>query len=138
MAKTDRSEIPHDDALEAFFNAARQDNPAPSDALMSAILADADRLQPQPKKLERDAEMPVKQGAVKAILSAIGGWPSAAGMVTATVAGVWIGFAQPVQLELLSGGLVLSGTYSEDQTDYSLEDLAPSYLDTSLFAEDEG
>lgn len=138
MAKTDKSQVMTEEALEAFFSAAREDTPDPSEALMAAILADADSHQPGLADIVQPAVKPTRRGPMQALLSAIGGWPAAAGMATATVAGLWIGFAQPVQLELLSGGLVLSGSYVDGQAEYALEDMTPSYLSAGLFAEDEG
>ncbi|SMR71450.1 hypothetical protein SAMN04488030_0967 [Aliiroseovarius halocynthiae] len=134
MTKPDKTQLDDDD-LELFFEAARRDAPKPSEAFLSAIMADAQtqlpNVQTKPATLQ-------KQGWLGSILSAIGGWPAAAGLATATVAGVWIGFTQPVQLETLSGGLVLAGDYVISDASYVLEDLTPGYLGTSIFAEDEG
>lgn len=141
MAKIDKKQD-DDLALEAFFRAARSETVDPSDQLMSAILADADRLQSTENDVTAEVAPPTlpapRRSPLQSILSAIGGWPSAAGMATATVAGVWIGFAQPVTFENLSGGLLLSGDYLSGNASYTLEDMAPSYLNASLFAEDEG
>ena len=40
-----------------------------------------------------------RPGLFKGMLEAIGGWPAAAGLATATLAGVWFGFAPPTLFE---------------------------------------
>ncbi|MCK8463870.1 hypothetical protein MUY35_08425 [Aliiroseovarius sp. S1339] len=138
MAQTDKDML-DDTALDAFFDAARSDIAAPSDALVSAILADAEAHQPQCGSHAGTAVDPgASRGFWADLVAAVGGWPSLAGMATATVAGVWIGFAAPIQLETMSGGLILTGDYTLADESYALEDLAPSYLGTSLLLEDEG
>lgn len=135
MAKTDKQPM-QDNELDLFFDAARRDVTVPSDTLMAAIMADAKAQMPVVEPLPTSKTH--KMGLFASIWTAIGGLPAAASLATATVAGVWIGFTQPVQLETLSGGLVLAGDYVTTDTTYALEDLAPGYLGTTLFAEDEG
>lgn len=135
MAKTENQPM-HENELDLFFDAARQDIAEPSDSLMAAIMADAQAHMPAVDPLP--APKAQKGGWLSSIFASIGGFPAAASLATATVAGVWIGFTQPVQLEALSGGLVLAGDYVTSDTSYALEDLAPGYLGTTLFAEDEG
>lgn len=135
MAKTDNQPMQETD-LDLFFDAARRDVAEPSDTLMAAIMADAQAHMPvvDPVQVPKARKL----GWLSSIMATIGGWPAAASLATATIAGVWIGFTQPVQLETLSGGLVLAGDYVVTDTSYALEDLAPGYLGTTLFAEDEG
>lgn len=135
MAKIDNQPM-QDNELDLFFEAARQERAEPSDSLMAAIMADAQAQMPAADPLP--APKAQKAGWLSSIFRGLGGLPAAASLATATVAGVWIGFTQPVQLETLSGGLVLSGDYVVSDTAYALEDLAPGYLGTTLFAEDEG
>jgi hypothetical protein len=81
-----------DDALlEALFAEAAGDGKpeVPAD-LMARILADAEAMQPTAAAL---AARPARQGLFSQFMQAIGGWPSLAGLATATVAGVWIGFS---------------------------------------------
>ncbi|MCK0138411.1 hypothetical protein [Aliiroseovarius sp. F47248L] len=146
MAKTDKNML-DDRELEALFDAARFDSASPSDRLMAAILDDA-----AAEQVGRDGSqhtstnIPLEQihgrrrarGFWADLRASMGGWPALAGMATATVAGVWIGFSSPTQLEAMSGGLVLSGNYSATEQSYVLEDLTPSYLGTDVFMEDEG
>jgi hypothetical protein len=56
-------------------------------------------------------------------LAAIGGWPAAAGLATATVAGLWIGYAQP------DLGAVTLGT-GADEVVYDIGGLLPGYVAT--------
>jgi len=109
-----------EDDLEMLFAAAR--DPAaqplsllPSSALTARVLADA------------DAEMPAITAAATAVPRPIavprsprraglwglfgGGGGAFAGMVTATLAGFWIGFAQPVELGAMSA--LLTGASAE-------------------------
>lgn len=137
MAKTDKQPL-RDNELELFFQAARNQEVAPSADVFNAIIADAEAQLSAVENLPAVGRGSQESGWLRSIFSAIGGWPAAASLVTATVAGLWIGFTQPVQLETLSGGLMLTGDYVLADTSYALEDLAPGYLGTTLFAEDEG
>ena len=125
MAKTDKTML-DDAALEAFFEAGRARPPEPGMDLMARIMADADA--------EIDARAPIgvpvarrpRQGLWATLVSGIGGWPAVASLATAAVAGVWLGFASPDQLNSLAGGLLLSGDATSG-TAYELEDLLPGY-----------
>lgn len=78
-----------EDPLEIFFQAARDAAPKPGAELTARVLADAGTLQPRPEALA--PRRPRNSGW----LGAIGGWPALAGLVTATVAGLSIGIADP-------------------------------------------
>lgn len=134
MAKTE-TDLLDDAQLEAFFEAGREEAPALSDSFMAALLQDAAQVQPQVMPLA--PERPTRP-FWKELVMQIGGWPALAGMATATVAGVWIGFAAPDQLEHLSGGVILAGDYASAETLYDVQDLAPSYFGTDLLVEEEG
>jgi len=87
----------HDDPLDGFFEAARSVSPQPSDALQRRILADADAvlmagITPAPRRLR-----------FAAALAVLGGWPTMAGLMTAAVAGLWIGVSPPQLIEGLMG-----------------------------------
>lgn len=88
---------PGDDPLDSFFEAARAAQPRPDADLTARVLADAAAMQPKPAAPVR----PAKSGW----FGAIGGWPALAGLVTATVAGVSIGVADPAYI----GDLAFSG-----------------------------
>ncbi len=120
MADKARPEALDEAELEGLFTAARGTAPAPSDALMARILADADAALPGPGHASATVPLRAGGGWLSRVLDGIGGWPAAAGLAAATVAGLAIGIATPETLSLLSGG-VLSAT-----TD-GMEDLLPSY-----------
>jgi hypothetical protein len=96
--------------LDDFFNAARagrNDAPA-SDVLMARVLADADAHQPRPVVIRA----PVV-GLWGRLLAAIGGGPALAGLSTAALAGVWIGFAQPGQVADVADFLLAGSSVTE-------------------------
>jgi hypothetical protein len=110
-----------DDALAPFFAAARRDAPAVPEALMAAILADA-----------RDSLPPVRArplGRWQRLRSALGGWPSLAGLGTAAAAGLALGLLFPAGLarldDALGGALPVYETAA--LTGYVLEDLMPGF-----------
>ncbi len=118
----DKMTNPHqsDDALlQGFFDAARAPAPdaVPTDDFMARMLNDAFDVQ--------DAKAPVVQPAARrpwyaALMDAVGGWPSLAGMAVAAVAGVWIGVVGPSAL----ADFALTGTGEYDSaalaSDYGL------------------
>jgi hypothetical protein len=97
MTEPDKDDI----ALDAFFAAARADDPEPGDDLMARILADAARVQPRPVTPVSAASASGWRG----ILAAIGGWPAMGGMAVATMAGLWIGIAPPAGLATIASGI---------------------------------
>ncbi len=78
------------EALEAHFKAARARPLAPPDALLARVLADAEAVQATPAPVRT-----VPRRGWRPVLRAIGGWPAAAGLLAATLAGVWIGASPP-------------------------------------------
>ncbi len=68
--------------LETAFSRARAEPPMATDGLLARITADALALR-----------RPVRRW--RSLLAAIGGPAGAGGLVTATVAGFWLGFAPP-------------------------------------------
>ena len=137
MAKTDKTRL-SDEALEAFFAAGRAEAPEPGADLMARIVADAEAQiaarAPFPAPVPRRA----RGGLWTALISGIGGWPAVAGMATAAVAGVWLGFAAPGSIDTLTGGLLLPQS-AAGTTSYELEDLLPGYSGfESLAEEDQG
>ena len=91
---------PIPDPLEAYFAAARAVPPAVPDALMARVLADA-----AAEITARGAPVPprgaVRESLWSQLVAALGGRGALAGMAAAGLAGVWIGFAQPVALPFL-------------------------------------
>lgn len=103
--------------LEAFFQAARESVPEASPDLMARVLADAYSEQdarevtaPAAAEANHD-RAPAAQGRgwFAGLLDALGGWPAVAGLATAAVAGVWIGYNPPLTLDTLSLDLFDSG-----------------------------
>lgn len=82
--------------LDVFFEAARERTPDPSAALLARIAADADATQ---AGFGVRAHARRSSGRLRQFLDALGGWPAAAGLAAATLAGMWIGFDPPGDLE---------------------------------------
>lgn len=104
-------EDPDDGGLDDLLAEARRDRPPA--ALVARVLADAEAARPGGRR----------EGMGRAILRAIGGWPSAAGLVAASAAGLVIGFAAPGAVPFLDA---TAATATADTT-FDLIDLAPDY-----------
>lgn len=97
MAKTDQG----DNGLEAFFEAARQHSPAPDSAFTARLVEQALAVQPEASGLPAPGQRTQRRW-----LAAFGGWPALTGLATATIAGLWIGAAQPAVVgDMAFGGL---------------------------------
>lgn len=81
--------------LDSLFAEARAEVPLPSAALTARVLADADALMPQSPGFAPRVAV-VKPSLWSVVVAALGGGGALAGMTTAAVAGLWVGFAQPV------------------------------------------
>ncbi|MCU0906303.1 MAG: dihydroorotate dehydrogenase [Rhodobacteraceae bacterium] len=81
--------------LEAAFAALRAAPPAPSADLVARVLADADRVSARPRVFRK---APTR--GLAGLWAALGGWAGGAGLATATLAGLAIGFGAP---DVLSG-----------------------------------
>ncbi|MEZ5755458.1 MAG: dihydroorotate dehydrogenase [Paracoccaceae bacterium] len=102
--KTD--EMQGREGLEDLFAAMREERVPPSDALMARVLADAMAHQPRPDpqpalKPGQGAAAEAGQGLWRRLAGLFGGAGALAGMGTAAVAGLFIGFVQPVGLGVL-------------------------------------
>lgn len=118
------------DDLDDFFAAARDARTPASDALMARVLDDG--LTVQAEMAERDVATPdigAGTGLWAGLLSALGGWPAIAGLGTAAVAGVWIGF---------SPALGLGDALSVALGGQSAEAVLDSYVTSYGFSFDEG
>lgn len=104
MAGTDRN----DTGLEALFEAARATAPTPSPDLLARVLADAEAAQAASVAPVRTA--PRRRFAQ--LFDVIGGWPAMAGLVSAGVAGLWLGVSPPAALT----DLALTGFGSDEST----------------------
>ena len=98
-----------DHEIEALFDAARHSAPAPSADLMARILSDADNLQAQAHPKAAVARAPLSRW--RALVDLLGGWPAMAGLVSAGVAGLWLGVNPP---DMLSD-LPLAGFVAAEQ-----------------------
>ena len=92
--------------LEDMFAQARTAAPLPTSDLMARVLADALAAQPVDRPiLPTVARKPPRQGFWSMVLAGLGGRAGIAGLGTATLAGLWIGFAAPAPLADLSAAL---------------------------------
>ncbi|HHS94495.1 MAG TPA: dihydroorotate dehydrogenase [Rhodobacterales bacterium] len=140
MSKTDHDQLDGGAELEVFFAAARAEAPAIGPNLAARIMADA---QAELAARAAGAQSSLGQGRrrggfVEALRAAFGGWPALAGMVTATLASVWFGFAAPDQVNTLAGGLLWSDTASSATSGYTLDDLVPAGTDVATLLEETG
>lgn len=107
---TDRRDLTETE-LDALFDAARDTAPAPSTDLMARIMADADAVT-EAEAQARAADRPAsRNGGLRRLLAAIGGWPSVAGLAAAGVFGVAIGLTAPAAIDTASGGLIAAPAY---------------------------
>lgn len=95
---TDQTQRPQDDvALEAFFAAAKRTTPAPSDALLAKVMADAlaaqEARQQAPARQRQQAARP---GVLAQLRDALGGWPAFGGLAAAGVMGLAVGLVAPL------------------------------------------
>jgi hypothetical protein len=116
MTTTDRDQMELDDLLAE----ARELRPEPGPDLMARILADAGHI-----TAEREPPQPVSAspGAWREWLGLLGGWPTVGGLVASTLAGLWIGVAQPATLSDLADavwGEQVSVTFGVDADPLSL------------------
>lgn len=97
MTETQRQ----DDGLEAFFAVAREAAPEPSTQFLMRLIAQGEAVQAERQSAAMAPPRPIARGArgggilaaLAALAAALGGWGAMGGMVSAAVAGVWIGFA---------------------------------------------
>ncbi len=109
----------HDEfGLNAYFDAGRKAAQMPSGDLMARVLADAGAQQ-----MANVPALAAQAGLFTSLWAAIGGWPTVAGMATATLVGVWIGISPPAQLEQFSAAVL------GDTGDAYLVDLLPAFGD---------
>ena len=112
-----------DTDLDALFATARDAVPDAPDALLARVFADAERHRPMP--VLRVVRRP---SFWSSLLASVGGGGALAGLATATLAGVWIGFAQPAPITAVTDAL-WAGSADYDALD--VVDLISS-LDTFL------
>ena len=81
-------------ALAPHFDAARREPPAPSEALLARVMADAAREQAA-QAAARARSVRGSPAGWRGVVAALGGWPAMGSLAAAGIAGVWLGFAQP-------------------------------------------
>lgn len=106
--KTEKTKTaPQDDDLflDAFFDAERDGSPAMCPDLFTRVLGDAETMQSA-----FVAPIVTKKPSVsiwtQAFSVLVKTWPSAAGLATATLAGVWIGYSPPAVIETFTSSFV--------------------------------
>ncbi len=90
-----------DQSLEALFVEARLNAPQPSDGFMARLMTDAEAAQPRPVIRQT-------RGFWSKMFGAIGGAVVVAGMGSAAMAGLVIGYVQPDEMLQLSETIGLS------------------------------
>lgn len=90
-----------DDELDRLLAAAARQAPTPSEALMERVLADALALQPQTPALQPATA--ARPGLMARLAGLFGGPPALAGLGTAAVFGLALGYSSPATLDYLTG-----------------------------------
>ncbi|MBI1219741.1 MAG: dihydroorotate dehydrogenase [Rhodobacteraceae bacterium] len=118
------------DGLDAFFEAGQAEAPALSDALLARIVADAAAVQAAALQAAKPAPVARRRpGLWHTLSAAIGGRGAVAGLLSATLAGLWLGFSPPAQLAPLTRSI--SQSVLGDTTTLDGLDLIPA-IDTVL------
>ena len=107
MTDTER----RDDGLEAFFAAARAEPEPASEALMARVLGDAlaQQRRTAPAAAPRGAVRAGRPGLLAGLFVSLGGWPAVAGLGTAAVVGLWIGFSPALGVGQAMSDALVSG-----------------------------
>jgi hypothetical protein len=93
------------DDLDDLFAQARAGAMQPSDDLARRVIADADRLQPRPMAFAPRVVAAERDGFWARLSGIFGGGLSLAGIGSAAVMGLFLGFAQPSALMSMTTGL---------------------------------
>lgn len=115
------------DFVDDLLHRARATPPAPEADFMARVLADAVAAQPKAAGLIRPAMSSARRGLLARMIAALGGAAALAGIGSAAMAGLVIGYVQPDQL------LTLTDTVGITAAGESLE-LLPGF-DTLLTEE---
>jgi hypothetical protein len=103
-----------DKDLEALLAQAAKQPPQPSAGLMDRVLADAFALQPAGLTVGHPpARAPQPLGVLARLAALFGGAPVLAGVCSAAVAGVALGYLNPESMDMLTGGLAGDVTGAE-------------------------
>jgi hypothetical protein len=104
------AEMQDSDLDDLFATARREPAAVVSVGLMARVMADAEAHQPRAAKPLAAAP---RGGFWRGALSAIGGAGALAGLSTATLAGVWIGFVQPSAVIAVTEAFGVEGSLIE-------------------------
>lgn len=111
----------NDSDLDDLFAVAQRQPVSVSSDLMARVMADAEAHLPRAAVVTR---APVARVSLwSSILTALGGAGALAGLSTATLAGVWIGFAQPTAVSSFTDVL-----WADDAI-YETVDVLPAFDD---------
>jgi hypothetical protein len=94
--------VMQDDDLDQLLDIAARTVPQPSDALMQRVLDDALALQPRAPAL-RPVAPPARAGLFARLVGMVGGGPTLAGLGTAAIFGITLGYLSPASLDYLTG-----------------------------------
>jgi hypothetical protein len=92
-----------DDELDRLLATSARQAPTPSEALMERVLADALALQPQTPVLQPAVATAARPGLMDRLAGLFGGPPALAGLGTAAVFGLALGYSSPATLDYLTG-----------------------------------
>jgi len=90
--------VADDAGLDALFAAARAAEAPVPGHLLARVLADADAHMPPSVPVSAPTRAVAPRGWLAGLLDMLGGRGAVAGLAAAGLAGVWIGFVQPVDL----------------------------------------
>ena len=90
--------VADDAGLDALFAAARAAEAPVPGHLLARVLADADAHMPPSVPVSAPTRAAAPRGWLAGLLDMLGGRGAVAGLAAAGLAGVWIGFVQPVDL----------------------------------------
>lgn len=109
--------------LDALFATMRARAPEVPPGLMARIADDG--LSLQADRARQPARVPARTGRLRQFFAQLGGWPAMAGLVSATVAGLWIGISPPTLIG--SSVALLGGATAEAGDDLYLVDAVSAY-----------
>lgn len=135
MARIEHAPLQAHELDDLLAQAAREtaaEAEPPGADFMARILRDADAVLAEQARLQPGKSAP-RVGFWAGLIAGIGGWPSLAGLVSATVAGIWIGYAGP---DTLSEGVAAALWSTDTSESFSLEDLTPGFGDLSALFEE--
>ncbi|WP_435258011.1 dihydroorotate dehydrogenase [Thioclava sp. FR2] len=115
------------DPLDDLFAEARQNPPVPSEDFLARVLADAESEQPVASMVRRPSVVS-KGGFWSSLFAALGGAAAVAGVSSAAMVGLVVGYVQPEAL------VNLASSYGISESAGGSFDLLPGY--ESLLAEE--